>query len=191
MGDRRGNSDGLKIVPDYPVDERAARLVRAVETFVGAFGAELADAQSALSPVEFARFIGTLGIGRAKAERFMALARLQVQPSELRPSAWWLLFRATEPIPMLPGEADPIIDYAVAKAEPPEYRRRTDLLSADGLVLLLVALHGPDALDLKVAQRLSTWLESGDHVDAAEVLASWRQAAVIDIEPPAPSTLGG
>lgn len=161
---------------DQRVDLRVRRLVQAAESFVYAIGAELTDWQQASLPTDFARLVDTLGIGRAKVDRLMAAARSHAHPvSELRPSAWWILFRRMEPVPMLPGEVDPIIDEAVAHAEPPAYRHRVDLLSADGLAYLLCSLHEPEALSPSAIAVLASWLEDGGgREEAVTTLRSWR-----------------
>lgn len=140
------------------------------------FGAELSQAQRSLRPEVFARLVETLGIGRAKAERLMGTARLQSgQIDEARPSAWSTVFGRLEPMPLLPGEADAIVAEAVAASEPPVYRRRRDLLSADGLVLMLIAMHSPTALSFQVRQRLSDWLcDQAPTGEALAILRGWR-----------------
>lgn len=150
--------------------------MQAAESFVRAFGAELAEWQRTSKPGDFARLVDTLGIGRGKVDRLMAAARAQTAPiDEVRPSAWWILFRRPEPVPMLPGEADPLVDDAVVHAEPPEYRRRVDLLSADGLAYLLCSLHEPEALSSPAIAVLASWLDNGGgREEAIETLRSWR-----------------
>jgi hypothetical protein len=140
------------------------------------FGGAWPSRQHSSRPEEFARLVDTLGIGRAKVDRLMAAARAHSIPvDELRPSAWWILFRRPEPIPMLPGEADPLIADAIAYAEPPEYRRRVDLLGADGLAYLLCSLHEPEALSPAAIAVLASWLDSGGgREEAVATLRSWR-----------------
>lgn len=161
---------------DSSVDQRVRDLVAAAETFVVRFGAQLCEWQATMRPVEFARLVDTLGIGRAKVDRLMAAARLaDAEVDETRPSAWWILFRRIEPAPLLPGEARPLVDAALAVAEPAQYRRRADLLSADGLALQLIALHEPNAISPQVLRRLASWLEAGEGRDEAlNELRSWR-----------------
>lgn len=128
-----------------------------------------------MKPAEFARFVETVGIGRTKADRLMTLARLRVvEVDEMRPSAWGVVFGGYEPIPMLPGEADAVISEAVADAEPPEYRHRADLLSADGLLLMLVAMHRPEAASVEVLAIVEEWLAGADGSAALEILRDWR-----------------
>lgn len=150
--------------------------MQAAESFVHRVGAELTEWQATLPPTDFARLVDALGIGRQKVDRLMAAARAAQFPiDEIRPSAWWILFRRPDPIPMLPGESDPIIDDIVAVAERPEYRHRVDLLSADGLAYLLAALHEPEALTPPAIAVLASWLEDGGGREkAVETLRSWR-----------------
>ena len=132
------------------------------------FGAELAAAQAELSPADFARLVETLGIGRSKVDRFMAAARAAGRNvTELRPSAWPLLFGRYEPVPFVAGETDPVIEDVAAAAEPSAYRRRADLLSADGLASLLCALHSAAALSDHARWRLGDWLRGKDVAAAA------------------------
>lgn len=170
------SNDRQSRIPDQRVDQRVRRLVQAAESFVHAIGAELTVWQATSEPTAFARLVDTLGIGRAKVDRLMAAARAQTTPvDEVRPSAWWILFRRPEPIPMLPGEADPLIDDAVVHAEPPQYRHRVDLLSADGLAYLLCSLHEPEALSPAAIAVLASWLdEGGGREEAVTTLRSWR-----------------
>lgn len=106
----------------------------------------------------------------------MAVARLQqAQVDEVRPSAWHVLFRAADPIPLLPGEADPIITFATATAEPTPLRRRVDLLGPDGLVHLLVAFHDPEAMSAATIELLGDWLAGRpSRSEAVQRLRSWR-----------------
>lgn len=136
----------------------------------------MAEAQRTMLPTEYARLVETLGIGRQRVDKIVATARAHaIGVTELRPSAWFLLFKRPEPIPLLPGEATPIVDHAMTMAEPPEYRRRVDLLSADGLALMLVAMHQPEALSSGAVAALAAWLEgSGDQEKALEEVRSWR-----------------
>lgn len=154
---------------------RVVRLVVAVESFVARLGAELSDAQRALDPRSFAAFVETLGIGRVKVDRIMGAARLLSTPvAEHRPSAWAVLFGRLEPIPMLPGEIEATVDAAVAQAEPPEYARRADLLSADGLVYMMLAMHQPEALSPEARVAFVHWLGGGSPgADALAILRGW------------------
>jgi hypothetical protein len=160
---------------DSAVDQRVRALVQATETFVASIGGILCEWQASMKPAEFARLVDTLGIGRAKVDRLMAAARAAAHPvDELRPSAWWIIFRRPEPIPLLPGEADPFI-AAAPPPEPEAFRRRVDLLSADGLAYLLCSLHEPEALSGAAIAVLAAWLEDGGgREEAQETLRSWR-----------------
>lgn len=164
------------------VDERIRRLTVMTEAFTAAFGAELAEAQVEMSPDEFAHFVETLGIGRTKVDRFMQSARMRSHPvDELRPSAWALLFNRLEPIPLLPGERDAVIADAVVMPEPSKYRRRVDLLSANGLVYMLAAMHHPEALSGHAVMELFKWISGdSDPEEPLSIVRSWRSNASDD-----------
>ena len=147
-----------------------------VEAFSARLGAELSYAQHDLRPAGFAHLVTTLGIGRAKVDRLMACARLrEATPPEARPSAWTVIFGRLEPLPMLPDEVATIEAVEVAP-EPPEYRRRADLLSADGLVALLVTMHGRDALAIEAEAALRRWVDGrGSSTADRRWLRQWKR----------------